>query len=273
MRSRRPARFRSTSSLSGRLVITRNRMRPRFDVSDMNSLIRAITRDDVPPSLSLSEEPKARSPSSMITTTWPMARITVRIRSRFPSVAPTHFERKFFSLIVGSPHSFANASATKVLPVPIGPVNRSPIGTRNVRPWRMLSAMTRRSFFTSSIPPTTSNPCAGSTNSTRPKHSRSRISRLRLAISRSTSARAWSTRSTSMEAGTTAVGATRRLMASRSMPEVSAASLCARSAASGPDPSRVPMNRSRASASSSAAGGGATIDAIWIAFRPAVRSA
>src|SRR5437762_7761579 len=32
----------------------------------------------------------------------------------------SHFERKFFSLIVVSPHSFANASATKVLPVPIG---------------------------------------------------------------------------------------------------------------------------------------------------------
>ena len=82
----------------------------------MNSLIRAITRDEVPPSLSPSPLPNARSPSSMITTTCPMALITLRIFSRLPSVAPTHFERKFFSLIVGSAHSFANASATKVLP-------------------------------------------------------------------------------------------------------------------------------------------------------------
>ena len=56
--------------------------------------------------------------------------MTVRIFSRLPSVAPTHLERKFFSLIVVSPHSFANASATNVLPVPIGPVKRMPIGTR-----------------------------------------------------------------------------------------------------------------------------------------------
>ncbi|HYE64334.1 MAG TPA: NADH-quinone oxidoreductase subunit L, partial [Pyrinomonadaceae bacterium] len=39
LRSRRPARLRSASSLSGRLVITRNRIRPRLLVSDMNSLI------------------------------------------------------------------------------------------------------------------------------------------------------------------------------------------------------------------------------------------
>ena len=45
-------------------------------------------------------------------------------------MAPTHFDRKFFSLMVGRPHSFANASATNVLPVPIGPVKSSPIGTR-----------------------------------------------------------------------------------------------------------------------------------------------
>ena len=34
-----------------------------------------------------------------------MARMTLRIFSRLPSVAPTHFDRKFFSLIVVSPHS------------------------------------------------------------------------------------------------------------------------------------------------------------------------
>ena len=38
----------------------------------------------------------------------------------------------------------ANASATKVLPVPIGPVNSIPIGTRLVRPSRMFSAITQQ---------------------------------------------------------------------------------------------------------------------------------
>ena len=73
LRSSRPARLMSESSLSGRLVIRRNRIRPRLLVSDMNSLMRAMTRDDVPPSSSPSVPPKARSPSSMITTTWPIA--------------------------------------------------------------------------------------------------------------------------------------------------------------------------------------------------------
>ena len=93
----------STSSLSGRLVITRKRIRPRFSVSVMNSLMRAMTRDDVPPSPSPSVPPNARSPSSMITMTCPMALMTLKIFSRLPSVAPTHLERKFFSLIVGEP--------------------------------------------------------------------------------------------------------------------------------------------------------------------------
>ena len=66
----------------------------------------------------------------MMTMIWPIAWMTVRIFSRLPSVAPTHLERKFFSLMVVRPHSLANASATKVLPVPIGPVKRMPIGTR-----------------------------------------------------------------------------------------------------------------------------------------------
>src|SRR5689334_13688663 len=47
----------------------------------LNSLMRAMTRDDVPPSPSPSVLPKARSPSSIITTTCPMARITFRIFS------------------------------------------------------------------------------------------------------------------------------------------------------------------------------------------------
>ena len=38
----------STSSLSGRLVISTNSTRPRLVVSDMNSLIRPITRELVP---------------------------------------------------------------------------------------------------------------------------------------------------------------------------------------------------------------------------------
>jgi hypothetical protein len=50
-----------------------NSTRPRFSVSLMNSLMRPITRDPVPPSPSESELPKARSPSSMMTMICPMA--------------------------------------------------------------------------------------------------------------------------------------------------------------------------------------------------------
>ena len=39
------------------------------------------------------------------------------------------------------PDSLAKASATKVLPVPIGPVKRRPIGTRFGCPSRMLRAI------------------------------------------------------------------------------------------------------------------------------------
>ena len=150
--------------------------------------------------------------------------MTLRIFSKFPSVAPTHFERKFFNLIVVKPHSFAKVSATNVLPVPIGPVKRIPIGTRERLPLRMLSAITSRSFLTSSIPPTISKPRSGITNSTNPKHSRSRISRLRPAINLSASVRARSSGfvcvSTSL-----ASGATSFLISSRFIPEVKAASL------------------------------------------------
>ncbi len=248
-------------------------MRPRFDVSDMNSLMRAMTREEVPPSPSLPVLPNARSPSSTITTTWPMALMTVRIFSRLPSVAPTHFDRKFFSLIVVRPHSFAKASATNVLPVPIGPVKRMPIGTRLARPSRMFPAITRRSFFTSSMPPTTSKPCSGSTNSTRPKHSRSRISRLRRAIRRSTSWRARSATASVPGAPADASGAISRRMSSCDMPAVIAASVFARAATSGPGPRMPAMNASRWAASASDAGGGVRIDAICTDFSPAVTSA
>ena len=95
-------------------------------------------------------------------------------------------------------------------------------------PVRMLLAMTSRSFFTSSMPPTTSNPCSGSTNSTRPKHSRSSISRLRFAMSRSVSLRARSI-GPQRESGVGVVPPARPVPRPRqgSVP-VSAASLCAR---------------------------------------------
>ena len=133
-----------------------------------------------------------------------------------------------------------------------------PIGTRLVRPSRMLSAITSRSFLTSSMPPTTSNPCAGSTNSTSPKHSRSMISRFRLAMSRSVSLRARSIGLGSVASGrgAAAVGATSSFISSRFRLLVSAASLCARPAASGPPPSKPAMNASRSADSSSTAGGG-----------------
>src|SRR2546430_4451249 len=47
--------------------------------------------------------------TTLFRSTCPMARITFRIFSRFPSVAPTHFERKFFSLMVVRPHSLARS--------------------------------------------------------------------------------------------------------------------------------------------------------------------
>ena len=122
--------------------------------------------------------------------------MTVRIFSRLPSVAPTHFERKFFSLMVVSPHSLANASATKVLPVPIGPGEEDAHRARGcVR--ALADVLGDHAAGPSSPPPCRRPPrsrAAGSTNSIRPKHSRSRISRLRRAMSRSTSRRARSRR-------------------------------------------------------------------------------
>jgi hypothetical protein len=116
-----------------------------------------------------------------------MAFTTLRIFSRLPSVDPTHLLRKFLSLMAVRPDDLAKASATKVLPVPMGPVNNRPIGTRLVFPSRMLLAMFISSVFTPSMPPTTEKSCAGSTNSISPKHSFSRISRLRWASSLNTS--------------------------------------------------------------------------------------
>jgi len=48
----------------------------------------------------------------------------VKTFSRFPSVAPTHFSRKFFSSTQGTPTSPAQHSTRYVLPVPIRPVSR-----------------------------------------------------------------------------------------------------------------------------------------------------
>jgi hypothetical protein len=50
-----------------------NKTRPRFSVSLMNSLMRPMTRELVPPSPSPSLPPNARSPSSMMTMIWPIA--------------------------------------------------------------------------------------------------------------------------------------------------------------------------------------------------------
>ncbi len=108
----------------------------------MKSLIRAITRDDVPPSVSPpSPLPKLRSPSSMTSAIGLIARMIFSTRSRLDSVDPTHFERKFFSTTPGSPASFRNALMTKVLPTPIGPTASSPIGASRRSPVLIVAAI------------------------------------------------------------------------------------------------------------------------------------
>ncbi|MNT00087.1 hypothetical protein D3C72_1345050 [compost metagenome] len=177
-RSNRPGRLRSMSSLSGRLVITSQRILPRCEVSAMKPLILANTRELVPESPS--SPPRARSTSSITIMTEPMAFTMVRIFSRLPSVEPTHFSRKFLSARHVRPDSLAKASARKLLPVPIGPTSMMPIGTCLVRPSLIDCAASIRTSLTPSMPPTASNPWLLSISSTRPKHSCSMIS-LRLA--------------------------------------------------------------------------------------------
>jgi len=61
------------------------------------------TRLEVPESPSLCRVPSAASASSIMTTTGPSERSTVRICSRLPSVSPTYLERKLRSFTQGMP--------------------------------------------------------------------------------------------------------------------------------------------------------------------------
>ena len=98
-------------------------MRPRFLVSLISLAIIPYTRPDSPESPSpASRLPVAWSASSTNTTTCPSARSVVKIVSRLPSVAPTHFSRKFLSSTQGMPISPAQHSTRNVLPVPMRPL-------------------------------------------------------------------------------------------------------------------------------------------------------
>jgi len=123
--SRRPWRLRSTSTMSGRLVAKIQKIWPRLAVSAISLASIPYTRPESPASPSPPpRRPVAWSASSTNTITCPKACRMVKIFSRFPSVAPTHFSRKFFSSTMGMPHSPAKHSTSHVLPVPMRPVMR-----------------------------------------------------------------------------------------------------------------------------------------------------
>ena len=87
----------------------------------MKFAICAKTRCCVPESPDCSRLPSAASASSMTTPTGVSEARILRMRSRFPSVEPTHIERKFLSFTHGKPISREKHSTRKVLALPTGP--------------------------------------------------------------------------------------------------------------------------------------------------------
>ena len=120
--SSRPWRFRSTSSRVG--------TRRREDPQDAAAVARVghffgEHRIDAArqPAIAVADSrlPAAWSASSTKTTTWPSARRTAKIFSRFDSVAPTQRSRKFLNTTHGIPSSPAQHWTMNVLPVPMRP--------------------------------------------------------------------------------------------------------------------------------------------------------
>ena len=128
----------------------------------------ANTRLEVPESPSCSRLPSAASASSTTTTTGPIARRTASTRSRFPSVSPTYFERKFLRTTQGTPISPLTHWARNDLPVPTGPQSRYPIGRLSSAPRLSNAASSRSRAFAAAWPTTVSRVHRGSMNSSRP---------------------------------------------------------------------------------------------------------
>ena len=137
----------------------------------MKAAIWENTRALVPLSPCALRLPRNASASSTITATGHIAFRRLKIFSRFPSVTPCHCERKLRNFTQGMPISPAKQVARKVLPVPIGPAIKKPIGTTSRLPDWMAFAAWRRSCFALAWPATMSMECAGSMNSRSPWHS------------------------------------------------------------------------------------------------------
>ena len=120
---------------------------PRNSVFPMKAAMLAKTRCEVPLSPCALRLPRKASASSMITATGHIALSRLKIFSRFPSVTPCHCERKLRNFTQGMPISPAKQVARKVLPVPIGPAMRKPIGTTSRFPVWMALAACRKSCF------------------------------------------------------------------------------------------------------------------------------
>ena len=83
-------------------------------------------------------------------------------------MAPTQLSRKFLSSTQGMPISPARHSTRKVLPVPMRPVRRYPIGIAIVRPRLRSTASSRSQALASTWPATSSSVRVDSRNSRRP---------------------------------------------------------------------------------------------------------
>ena len=151
----------------------------------MKAAIELKTRALVPLSPEALRLPRKASASSMMTATGHIAFNKLNIFSRLPSVTPCHCERKLRNFTQGIPISPAKQVARKVLPVPIGPAIRKPIGTTSRLPVVMARAACLRSCFAFPCPATMSMEWAGSMNSSSPWHSAWMISFF-FSLSRST---------------------------------------------------------------------------------------
>ncbi len=160
----RPERFRSGARLSGRAVSSSQTIRPRFRGSPIILITLPNRRASVSWVLAPGR-PNTVSASSIRMITFPSASSTFLRRSNVWSVCPKYIPRRFFSTMTRRSHSAAHASKMNVLPTPLGPATRMPVGATDGS--RLASSFCRRvsSPFSAVAPITSPIVCAGFTTS------------------------------------------------------------------------------------------------------------
>ena len=169
-RSKRPGRSRAGSRISGRFVaaITMTLTLVSNPSISTSIWLRVCSRSSWPPP---SPAPRWRPTASIssINMIHGAARLACSKRSRtLEAPTPTNISTNSEPLIEkkGTPASPATALARRVLPVPGGPIKRTPLGIRAPNAWnfsRVLrnSTTSRRSCLASSTPATSSNVTVG----------------------------------------------------------------------------------------------------------------